>query len=104
MKFHSFLLLSVSVLVPASAQDPAPSQPFRIPVSAVIESIDFENVTPANQKLVLDRIGVRAGDELTVEVRHRIGGEIGKVQKGMTFTYKAGSKWGAVKLIIQGDC
>ncbi|MBK5291509.1 MAG: hypothetical protein JJE04_07540 [Acidobacteriia bacterium] len=115
MQFATFtrcaasILFCVSLLVPAFAQRPAEgrstqSQPVEVPFFAVVETIEFKDVPQEEQKLVLDRIGVRVGDMLTVEVRHRIGREIGKIRKGMTFTYKAGSAWGTVKLVISADC
>jgi hypothetical protein len=80
------------------------SRPGEIPFSAVVETIEFKDVSQETQKLVLDRIGVRQGDMLTVEVRHRIGRELGRIQKGLTFTYKSGAKPLTARLIISADC
>ncbi len=114
MKFAIFTRRAASTLfcaclvVPAFAQAPPevrPPQPrVEVPFFAVVETIEFKDVSLEEQKLVLDRIGVRVGDALTVAVRHRIGRELGIVKTGMTFTYKAGSKWGTAKLIISADC
>lgn len=93
-------LLAVSVLLCAGLLSAAPM----VPVSAVVETIEFKNVSPQIRKVVLDRIGVRVGDKLSSEARQRIGRELGKVQKGMTFTYKTGSTEGTAQLIISGDC
>lgn len=103
----SVLLCSV-LLVPALAQAPKhmPAEPQAndVSFSAVVETIEFKGVSPELQKVVLDRIGVRQGDRLTVDARHRIGRELGKVQSGLTFTYKAGSRPATAKLIISADC
>ncbi len=102
-------LLCSSLLVPAFSQGhstvrPAQSPTVEVPFFAVVESIEFKDVSREQQKLVLDRIGVRVGDVLSVEVRHRIGRELGQVGKGMTFKYVAGSKPDTAKLIISADC
>ncbi|MCW5982430.1 MAG: hypothetical protein KIT09_30365 [Bryobacteraceae bacterium] len=115
MKFTSFRSLGTIavlwgfLLVPAFAQPPsgtvsAQSQAVDVPLFSVIESIEFNDVRPGLQKVALERLGVRVGDILTGEARQRIGRELGHVQKGMTFTYKPGSKFGTAKLIISGDC
>ena len=75
-----------------------------VPFNAVVESIEFKNLAPATQQMILDRIGLRRGDALTVEARHRIGRELGSIGKGLTFRYKSGSKPGTAKVIIDGDC
>lgn len=82
------------------------AQPARneVPFNAVVESIEFKNLAPSIQQKILDRIGVRRGDALTVEARHRIGRELGSIRKGLTFTYTTGSKPGTAKLTIDGDC
>lgn len=70
----------------------------------VIESIEVLDVSAAVRTAVLTRIGVRVGDPLTVEAKHRIGLEIGRIQKGMTFSYVPGLKKGSVKLRIDPSC
>jgi outer membrane protein assembly factor BamA len=75
-----------------------------VPFSAVVEAIEFKGVSEGTRKLVLDRIGVRPGDILTVAARHRIGRELGNIQKGLTFTYKSGSRRATTKLTISADC
>ena len=102
-------LLCTLLLSPALAQRPAgavstQSRVVYVPLSAVIEAIEFKSVSPELQKAALDRIGVRIGDTLSVEARQRIGRELGKVQQGMTFTYRPGAKPGTAKLIISTDC
>lgn len=109
MKTHVFLQIAASgmlvglMLTPAWAQV---SQPARseISYSAEIERIEFVGIPVAQQKLFLDGLGVRAGDKLSLEIRQRIGRELGRIRKGTTFMYKAGSKSGMAKLIIQADC
>jgi hypothetical protein len=103
------ILLGAFLLVPAFAQRPAgtgsaQTRPVDVPFFAVIEAIELKDVPSELQKVALDRIGVRVGDILTGEARQRIGRELGKVKKGMTFTYKPGSKSGTAKLIISADC
>lgn len=93
-------LLGLSCLASAFAQ----SRPMDVPLTAIVETIEFQDVAVDKQQLILDRIGVRVGDRLNGETRQRIGRELGRVQKGMTFTYKPGSKWGTAKLIISADC
>ena len=75
-----------------------------VPFTASVESIEFKDITQDQQIVLLDRIGVRVGDKLTAETRQRIGRELGKLQKGMTFTYKQGSRSGTAKVIISPDC
>jgi hypothetical protein len=102
-------LLCAIILVPAVAQKPggtlsAQSRRADVPFSAVIEAIEFNGVSAEMQKAALDRIGLRVGDMLTGEARQRIGRELNKVQKGMTFTYTPGRNSGTAKLIISADC
>jgi hypothetical protein len=80
------------------------SSSVEVPFSAVVETIEFKDVSQQEQKLILDHIGVRVGDKLTAEVRQLIGRELGKIHKGMTFTYKPGSTSGRCKLVISADC
>ena len=106
-RFTTWTFFLAFLVGPGLAQSPTKSTPPRaaeVPFFAVIETIEFEDVAEDKQKLVLSRIGVRVGDVLTPATRHRIGRELGTVQKGMTFTYKQGSKWGTAKLIISADC
>jgi hypothetical protein len=70
----------------------------------VIESIDVVDVSTEVRNAVLTRIGVRVGDTLTVAAKQRIGFEIGRVRKGMTFTYTPGLRPGTVKLRIDPSC
>ena len=93
-------LLCALLLCPASAQ----TRPAYVPLSAVVEAIEFKSVSPEIQKLTLEKIGVRVGDTLNGDARQRIGRELGKVQQGMTFTYTPGAKPGTAKLIISSDC
>jgi len=102
-------LLCTLLLYPALAQRPAgpastQTRAAYVPLSAVIETIEFKSVSPELQKVTLERIGVRPGDTLNGEARQRIGRELGKVQQGMTFTYTPGAKPGTAKLIISADC
>ena len=76
---------------------------------AVIETIQFDDVSEARQKLVLGSLGVRVGDRLSVEARQRIGRALGAAQgsvaeKRLTFTYAPGAKCGTVKLLINAGC
>ncbi len=101
--------LLCSVLGVALAQDlnrdrAAKPRPNDVPFSALVETIEFTNVPLETRALIVNRIGVRPGDALTAETRHRIARELGKAGKGLTFTYRPGSKPGAAKLIISGDC
>lgn len=115
MKLASFRSLIASslfgalLLCPALAQRPdtnrsAQTRPADVPLTAVIETIEFDGVSAELQKLALERIGVRVGDMLSGEARQRIGRELGKVRQGMTFTYRPGAKAGTAKLIISSDC
>jgi hypothetical protein len=70
----------------------------------VIESIDVVDVPTDVRNAVLSRIGVRVGDTLTESAKQKIGIEIGRVRKGMTFTYTPGFAPGTVKLRIDPSC
>jgi hypothetical protein len=70
----------------------------------VIESIEVTDVSADVRKTVLSRIGIRVGDTLTASAKQKIGAEIGRVQRGMTFTYTLGLKPGTVKLRIDPTC
>ena len=100
IRFAAAALLGASLLSPTFAQGPRADVPF----FAIVETIEFKDMSQQQQKLVLERIGLRVGDMLTADARQRIGLEIGKIQKGSTFTYKAGSKPGTAKLIISAEC
>jgi outer membrane protein assembly factor BamA len=92
------VLISTLLVVPVAAQN----QKKQTAISnAVIESIEFEGVAPAQQRVVIERIGVRVGQVLTPDVMHRIGRGL---EKGMTFSYKAGSRLGSARLVISADC
>ena len=93
------VLISTMLIVPIAAQ--SQKKQTEIAVNAVIESIEFDGVAPAKQSVVLERIGVRVGQALTPDAMHRIGRGL---EKGMTFSYKAGSRVGTAKLVISGDC
>jgi len=95
LTFASALFCGI-LLLPASAAE--------VPFSAVVETIEFKAVSPDVQKLVAGQIGVRPGDMLTAEARQRIGSGLRKVRKGLTFTYRSGSKPATAKVIISGDC
>lgn len=76
---------------------------------AVIETIQFDDVSEARQKLVLGSLGVRVGDRLSVEARHRIGRALGAAQgsvaeKRLTFTCTPGAKYGTAKVLIDAGC
>jgi hypothetical protein len=73
-------------------------------LNPVIESIEVVDVSTEMRKTVLTRIGVRVGDTLTADAKQRIGLEIGRVRKGMTFTYTPGFRPGTVKLRIDPSC
>jgi hypothetical protein len=70
----------------------------------VIESIEVADVSAEVRKTVLSRIGIRVGDTLTGTAKQKIGVEIGRVMRGMTFTYTLGFKPGTVKLRINSSC
>ena len=85
------------------------SKPLAVSYDAVIETIQFTDVSEVRQKQVLSSLGVRVGDRLTVEARHRIGLALGAAQssvaeKRFTFTYTPGAKWGTAKLLINAGC
>jgi len=85
-----------------------PQKPSYVSPSAVIETIQFEGVDGDRQAAVLERIGVRQGDTLSVEARQRIGRELNKGEKagasGLTFTYRPGSRPGTATLVISSGC
>lgn len=93
------VLISTLLVVPVAAQNQ--KKQTAISANAVIESIEFEGVAPAQQRVVIERIGVRVGQVLTPDVMHRIGRGL---EKGMTFSYKAGSRLGSARLVISADC
>jgi hypothetical protein len=106
------LALAGSMLLfagPASAQGANP------PVAGepVIETIAFDGVPLAEHQAILDRIGLRAGDRLTVPARHRIGRRLNVLgdartfsytNEGLTFSDRPGSKPGRVILVIAAGC
>lgn len=80
-------LLGALLLCPALAQRPANtvsahSRPVYLPLSAVIEAIEFNGVSPELQKVTLDRIGVRVGDTLTGEAVNGSGANSVKFRRG----------------------
>jgi len=85
-----------------------PQQPAYVAPESVIETIQFDGVAGPKQAAILERIGVRTGDALSVETRQRIGRELNKGEKvgqsGMTFTYKQGSRPGTAVLVISSGC
>jgi outer membrane protein assembly factor BamA len=95
------LILAAASLGALFAQGP-------VSTTAVIETIQFDGVAGPKQAAILERIGVRTGDALSVETRQRIGRELNKGEKvgqsGMTFTYKPGSRPGTAVLVISSGC
>jgi hypothetical protein len=89
------LLLATALLVLGANQVPD------VPMTAVIETIEFKDIPASDRKAVLDRIQVRVGDVLSSEVRLRIGP---RLQKGMTFSYRPGSKPQTAVLILNAGC
>jgi outer membrane protein assembly factor BamA len=89
------LLLSSALLVFGANRVPD------VPMTAVIETIEFKDIPASEQKSVLDRIQVRVGDVLSSEVRQRIGP---RLQKGMTFSYRPGSRPQTAVLILNAGC
>ncbi len=85
------------------------SSPLDVSYDAVIETIQFTDVSEARQKQVLGSLGVRVRDRLTIEARHRIGRALGAAQgsvaeKRLTFTYTPGATFGMAKLLINAGC
>jgi hypothetical protein len=109
---RSELVLTLAILAPVlgaapsaqSVSEQTPKQQASRLLNPVIESIEVVDVSTAVRKTVLARIGVRVGDTLTADAKQRIGLQIGRVQKGMTFTYTPGFKPGTVKLRIDPSC
>lgn len=102
MKILALLALAVS----GWAGQP---RPLDVSYDAVIETIQFTDVSEARQKLVLGSLGVRVGDRLSVEARQRIGRALHAAQasvaeKRLTFTYTPGAKYGTAKLLINAGC
>ena len=88
----------------APIREQPPTQQAALLYDPVSESIEVADVSAAVRKTVLSRIGIRVGGTLTVSAKQKIGVEIGKVMKGMTFTYAPGFKPGTVKLRIDPSC
>ncbi len=99
--FNTFPLNAAQL---STAKYPVHLSSSEVSFSAIIETIEFKNVSAEEQKLVLDRTGVRVGQPLSIETRHRIGSELSKINKRMTFTYKSGVRLGTARLIINGGC
>ena len=95
------LVLSIASLGAVFGQGP-------VSVGAVIETIRFDGIDAAKQGAILERVGVKAGDVLSGEVRQRIGRELNRGEKagqsGMTFTYRPGSRPGTAVLVISSGC
>jgi hypothetical protein len=109
---RSELVLTFAILAPVLGAAPwaqsvsgqTPQQQAARLFNPVIESIEVVDVSTEVRKAVLTGIGVRVGDTLTGDAKQRIGLEIGRVQKGMTFSYTPGFKPGTVKLRIDPSC
>jgi outer membrane protein assembly factor BamA len=98
-----------AILLAASAICAEKARPAEVAFDAVIETIQFENVPAARQKLVLERLGVRVGDALSIDARHQIGRALRTAQSSvaeqpLTFTYTPGTRHGVAKLIITAGC
>lgn len=98
-RLAALLLACGTLLFPASSAARA-----EVPFSAVIEKVEFNGVSAETQKLIEERIGGLRGGKLTAEARQRVGRELNRIHKGLTFTYKSGSTSATTKLIISGDC
>ena len=102
----STLLILVAATVSFCAEKP---RPLAVSFDATIETIQFENVSAARQKVVLERLGVHVGDRLSAEARQQVGRALRAAQGSvaempLTFTYTPGSQYGSAKLIISAGC
>ena len=74
----------------------------------VVEAIEFEGLTDAQQKIISERISLRKGDALSVEARHRVASELGaaskELQNTLTFSYQRGANAGTVRFKISSGC
>jgi hypothetical protein len=98
-RLAALLIACGTLLFPASSIARA-----EVPFSAVIEKVEFSGVSAETQKLIEQRIGGLRGDKLTAETRQRVGRELNRIHKSLTFTYKSGATPATAKLIISGDC
>jgi hypothetical protein len=109
---RSELVFTFVILAPVLGAAPSvqsvraqtPKQQAALLLNPVIESIEVVDVSTEVRKAVLTRIGVGIGDTLTADAKQRIGLEIARVRKGMTFSYTPGFKPGTVKLRIDPSC
>jgi outer membrane protein assembly factor BamA len=96
MKLIDGILLAALAL-PAAAQH-------QMTASPMIESVDFEGLTDAQQKLVTSRLTVRRGDLLSTDAKQRVARELQAIGLDLTFSYKAGARYGTARLKISAGC
>lgn len=96
MKLTDTVLLAALAL-PVAAQH-------QMTASPMIESVGFEGLTAAQQKLVTSRLTVRRGNLLSAEAKQRVARELRAVGLDLTFSYKAGARYGTARLKISAGC
>ena len=75
-----------------------------LPASPQIESIDYAGLTPAQQKLVANRLTVRSGDLLSAEAKQRVAADLRATGLELTFSYAPGARSGTARLKISSGC
>jgi hypothetical protein len=109
-------LVVVSLLLPAASRSGAEPARRHVPADAVIEAVVFDGIAMPEQRAILDRIAVKAGDRLDAATRQRIGQRLNAssyadlfsylpyVDRGLTFSDRPGSRAGSVVLVISVGC
>jgi len=89
--------------ISGSASAQSDKKQIEISVRPVIEAIHVEGVPETTRQAVMERIGLKVGDDFPAEARQRLGKQLASIGKDLTFSYTQGTKFGTVKLRI-GPC
>ena len=90
-------ILVAALAIPAAAQN-------QMTASPMIESVDFEGLTDAQQKLVANSLTIRRGDLLSADAKQKVARDLKASGLELTFSYKAGSRYGTARLKISAGC
>ncbi len=96
MKLIDAVLLA-ALAIPAAAQS-------QITASPMVESVDYEGLTEAQQKVVATRLTVRRGDLLSADAKQRVARDLKALGLDLTFSYKPGARYGTARLKISAGC
>lgn len=104
MRAHVHILLVALACCGASAPAAPKGAATQMAASPVIETIEFDGLSSEQQALVSSRLSVSPGDLLTAANKQRIAAGLRASGLELTFSYRAGPRYGTAVLKISAGC